>query len=89
MFKKSIYDIYYESIYYMLSEVFYTILLTTCAGLVIKICSMAYKSKCKEVVCCCLKIIRDTDAEEKEEEFRLTHPPKTPEATSNKESPSI
>jgi hypothetical protein len=25
---------------------------------------MAYKSKCKEVSCCCLKIVRDTEAEE-------------------------
>jgi hypothetical protein len=31
---------------------------------------MAYKSKCKEVSCCCLRIIRDTTAEEKE--FELT-----------------
>lgn len=27
---------------------------------------MAYKSKCKEVACCCIRIIRDT-----EKEFRL------------------
>jgi hypothetical protein len=25
---------------------------------------MAYKSKCKEVSCCCLKIVRDTEVEE-------------------------
>ena len=70
----------------MLSEVFYTILLTTISGMIIKLCSMAYKSKCKEVACCCIKIIRDTEAEEKEEEFRLTHPPKLPDPTSGKEA---
>jgi hypothetical protein len=60
----------------MLSEVFWVAFTTTLCGTIIKLVSMAYKSKCKEVVCCCLKIIRDTDAEEKEEEFRITHPPK-------------
>jgi hypothetical protein len=44
---------------------------------------MAYKSKCKEVVCCCIKIIRDVEAEEKEEEFKITHPP-IPQSDSNK-----
>ncbi len=29
---------------------------------------MAYKSKCKEVSCCCLKIVRDTEGEEKLDE---------------------
>ena len=35
---------------------------------------MAYKSKCKEVSCCCIKIIRDVEIEEKENEFLQTHP---------------
>jgi len=48
----------------MLSEVFYTILLTTISGMLIKLCSMAYKSKCKEVSFCCIKIIRDVEAED-------------------------
>jgi len=43
--------------------------------MIIKLSSMAYKSKCKELDCCCIKIIRDTEAEEKEEEFRITHQP--------------
>jgi hypothetical protein len=34
---------------------------------------MAYKSKCKEVACCCIKIVRDVEAEEKETEFLATH----------------
>lgn len=58
----------------MLSEVFWVAFITTVSGMVIKLASMCYKSKCKEVELCCLKIIRDTVAEEKEEEFRIEHP---------------
>jgi hypothetical protein len=58
----------------MLSEVFWVAFTTTITGMIIKLCSMAYKSKCKEVACCCMKIIRDVEAEEKEEEFRIIHP---------------
>jgi hypothetical protein len=35
---------------------------------------MAYKSKCKEVSICCLKIIRDTTAEEREFEIVAQRP---------------
>lgn len=57
----------------MLSEVFWVAFITTISGMIIKLVSMAYKSKCKEVACCCIKIIRDTDLEEKENEFEITH----------------
>ena len=50
----------------MLSEVFWTFLITTVCGLIFKLSSMAYKSKCKEVACCCLKIVREVEIEEKE-----------------------
>jgi hypothetical protein len=66
----------------MLSEVFWVAFTTTITAMIIKLCSMAYKSKCKEVVCGCIKIIRDTEAEEKEEEFRITHPPLQPNDSS-------
>ena len=66
----------------MLSEVFWVAFITTISGMIIKLVSMAYKSKCKEVACCCLKIIRDTEAEEKEEEFRITHPSRNMESES-------
>lgn len=45
---------------------------------------MFYKSKCKEVACCCIKILRDTESEEKEEEFRLAHPISMEKNDSNK-----
>jgi hypothetical protein len=34
---------------------------------------MFYKSKCKEVSLCCLKVVRDIEAEEHEHEFDVTH----------------
>jgi hypothetical protein len=58
-----------------LSEVFWGMFITTCVGLILGLARMAYKSKCKEVLFCCLKIIRDTDAEEKEFELMATKAP--------------
>lgn len=57
-----------------LTEVFWVTFVTTVCGMVIKLASMCYKSKCREVEVCCLKIIRDTEAEEKEEQYRIDHP---------------
>ena len=57
----------------MLSEVFWVAFITTISGMIIKLASMAYKSKCKEVEFCCLKLKRDVDLEEKENEFEITH----------------
>lgn len=56
------------------SEVFYTFLITSLIGFVVALAKMAYKSKCKEVSCCCVRIIRDVESEEKEFEFSQTHP---------------
>lgn len=54
-----------------LTEVFWVTFITTVTGMIIKLASMCYKSKCKEVEICCCKIVRDTVAEEKEEEHRV------------------
>lgn len=56
-----------------LTEVFWVSFITIVSGMVIKLASMCYKSKCKQVDFCCIKIIRDTAAEEKEEEYRVSH----------------
>lgn len=66
----------------MLSEVFWVAFTTTVTGMIIKLCSMAYKSKCKEVSACCIKIIRDVEAEEREEEFRIRNTPLPPSNSS-------
>ena len=55
----------------MLSEVFWVAFVTTISGMVIKLASMAYKSKCKECSFFGLRIIRDVELEEKETEFRI------------------
>tara|TARA_R110000782_G_scaffold111089_1_gene200708 strand:- start:1240 stop:1455 length:216 start_codon:yes stop_codon:yes gene_type:complete len=57
----------------MLSEVFWIAFISTISGLLIKICSMAYKSKCKNISCCfnCFTLERDVFLEEKEEELRM------------------
>lgn len=57
----------------MLSEVFWVAFITTVSGVIIKLASMTYKSKCKECSFCCIKVIRDVELEEKEEEFRINH----------------
>jgi hypothetical protein len=43
--------------------------------MVIKLASLCFKSKCKECQICGgrIRIIRDVDAETKENEFELTH----------------
>jgi hypothetical protein len=67
--------------------VFWSFFITTIVGFLLKLTSMAYKSKCKEVSCCCLKIVRDTDAEERETEFIATHPPPQSVSHDNLNSP--
>jgi hypothetical protein len=56
------------------NAVFWSFFITSVIGLLFGLAKMAYKSKCKEVQVCCLKIVRDTDTEEKEMEFERTHP---------------
>ena len=50
------------------SEVFYTFLITSAIGLSLAIAKLCYKSKCKEVAVCCIKVIRDVEGEEKIDE---------------------
>jgi len=69
----------------MLSEVFYLTLVATASGLVLKLAQMIFKSKCKEASCCCFRVVRDIEAEEKETEFRILHP-NTPSSLSSSDS---
>ena len=48
----------------MMSEVFWTGLYSSLIGFVLAIGSQCYKSKCKEVNFCCIKIVRDVEGEE-------------------------
>lgn len=55
----------------VLSEVFYVCLLTTLSGLLLKIASLAYKSKCRKCSCCGVSIIRDVFLENEYDEAEL------------------
>ena len=48
----------------MFSEVFFTGLYSSAIGCLLAISAQCYKSKCKEVSFCCIKIIRDVEGEE-------------------------
>ena len=46
------------------SEVFWVGLYTAGVGVILAIINICYKSKCKEVDICCIKIIRNVEIEE-------------------------
>ena len=48
----------------MFSEVFFTGLYSSLIGFLIAIGAQCYKSKCRQVDICCIKIIRDVEGEE-------------------------
>ena len=48
----------------MFSEIFFTSLYTSLIGFLLAIGGQCYKSKCKEVKICCIKITRDVAGEE-------------------------
>jgi hypothetical protein len=55
-------------------QIFWTFFITSITGFVLALSKMAYKSKCREIDFWCMKIVRDTETEEKELEFDRTHP---------------
>ena len=48
----------------MFSETFFVGLYSSLIGCVLAMASQCYRSKCKEVSFCCIKIIRDVEGEE-------------------------
>ena len=50
------------------NAVFFSFLITSVIGCLLKFSAVIYKSKCKEFQCCCLKVIRDVETEEKLDE---------------------
>lgn len=58
-----------------MSEVFWSFLITSMVGFVIALLKLCYKSKCKEVSCCCFKIVRDIESEVEVDEIELTKQP--------------
>ena len=62
----------------MFSEVFFTGLYSLLIGFLIAIGAQCYKSKCKEVKICCIKITRDVEGEE-----QLDRQPQNPISNNN------
>ena len=51
-----------------MTEIFWTFVVSSAVSFCIVCLRMCYKSKCKEFDFCCIKIIRDTQGEEKLDE---------------------
>lgn len=59
----------------MFSQIFFVGLYTSLMAFALAVGNILFKSKCKEFECCCIRIIRDVDIEERETEFIATHQP--------------
>jgi hypothetical protein len=57
--------------------VFWSFFITSIVGCLLKFGSMAYKTKCKEIHCFGVKIIRDIEAEEKIDEKEIKNKEET------------
>jgi hypothetical protein len=64
----------------VMSETFYVGLYSALMGFVLAISAQCYKSKCREIDICCIKILRDTTAEE---ELDIQQRPQNPITSQN------
>ena len=60
-----------------MSEIFWNSFMVTMSGIILALIAVAYKSKCRQINCCCglLAIDRDVEAEEKIDEIEVQHNP--------------
>jgi len=65
------------------NAVFWTAFITSVIGCIITLTKQVYKSKCKEVNFCCIKIVRDVEAELKEDELMVQNSRATRELNSD------
>jgi len=56
-----------------LSEIFYSMLVTTLSGVLLAIIATIYKSKCRYIKCGCIEIDRDVEGEEKIDVIEQDH----------------
>ena len=63
------------------SEIFWGSFIVTVSGLILKIISMSFKSKCNECSICGIWIKRNVEIEEKEHEFDIIHNVKNDKVT--------
>ena len=66
-----------------LSEIFWGSVIVTCSGLILKIVSMCFKSKCSEFSFCGISIKRNIELEEAAHEFDVLHNVKNSEKGSD------
>ena len=64
----------------VMSEVFWSGTITSLIGFTLAMGAQCYKSKCSQVEFCCIKIIRDTTAEE---ELDIQQRPQNPITSQN------
>lgn len=57
------------------SQVFYITIASMACGFLLALGRQMYKSKCKEIHCCCVHIVRDVESEEKIDEIQLQTQP--------------
>jgi len=63
------------------SEIFWGSVIVTVSGLILKIISMSFKSKCSECSFCGISIKRNVEVEEKEHEFDIINNVKSDKVT--------
>jgi len=58
-----------------LGSVFWLSFITVASGMILKLASLCFKSKCRECELCGgrIRVIRDVEVEERQSEFELTH----------------
>ena len=52
-------------------QIFWTFFISTMCGFILALGRQMYKSKCKEIQICCIKVVRDVESEEKFDEVSL------------------
>ena len=73
--RKFVYTIHI-SLRAMPTEAFWVFVITSTCAFFLAVARICYKSKCKEIRCGCCRIVRDTETEKEEFEFRtLNHIP--------------
>ena len=64
-------------------QVFWTFFITTMCGFLLALGRQMYKSKCKEIKCLCLHIVRDVETEEKSDDIQFRNRSKPSPSSTN------
>jgi len=67
-------------------QIFWTFFLTTMCGFLLALGRQMYKSKCKEIHCCCVHIVRDVESEEKIDEIQMHQQPQSQTSSNSLEN---